>query len=314
MTRTIFLLGGTGFIGQVVIKEALAAGHEVRALGRSESSLSRLSELGAQPVGGDANDPNGWREALRGADVVIDLLQPALPKRLTPGNVSKISEQRQAFTTGLLGVLNDLQADERPLLFFISGADDLLLGADGRIDHHSPLRDEFVGFSAIGVPVRRLIESSSVDATYVYFGNLVYGPGKVFEELIVDGLRKRRARVLGKGLNHVPLVHSTDAARALVHLADLSRAELAGKTFLATDGSGTTQRALFDATAELMGRKPPGSVPIAIASLVGGRAGAETLTLDALDDPSALLATGFAFTYPSIREGLPATLRDLGEI
>jgi nucleoside-diphosphate-sugar epimerase len=313
MTRTLFLLGGTGFIGQEVIKEGVAAGHTVRALGRSDTSRAKLAGLGAQPVAGDASDPASWGEELRGADVVIDLLQPALPKRLTHGNVAKMSAQRQAFTAGVLKALEGLPDGERPILFCISGADDLQPGADGRIDHKSPLREEYVGFSAIGIPVRRLAERSPVDATFVYFGNLVYGPGKAFAELIVDGLKKRKARVLGKGDNHLPLVHSSDAARAVVHLAGLERAQLAGKTFLATDGSGTTQRELFDTTAELMGRKPPGSVPAVIAGLVAGAAGVQTLTLDARDDPAALVATGFTFTYPSIREGVPAVLSALGE-
>jgi 2-alkyl-3-oxoalkanoate reductase len=312
MTRTLFLLGGTGFIGQEVVAEAVGRGFEVRALGRSETACSRLAEIGARPVSGDAEDPGAWRGDLRGADALIDLLQPKLPKRITPAAVEAISQQRQSFTAGLLGAVEALPAAERPLLFFVSGADDLRPDVEGRIDHRSPLRSEPAGFSRIGVPVRRLIEGSGLDAIYVYFGNLVYGPGKVFAEVIVDGLRKRRARVIGSGSNRLPLVHVTDAARTLVHLAGLPREQVAGKVFLATDGSETRQRDLLNLTAELMGRKAPGSVPAWLAGLVAGRAGVETLTLDARDDPSALLATGFTFRYPTPREGVPATLERLG--
>ncbi|HEY8865283.1 MAG TPA: hypothetical protein VIM22_00005 [Solirubrobacteraceae bacterium] len=42
MARTIFILGGTGFIGQEV-GQAVAAGFEVRAMARSEGSSSRLT-------------------------------------------------------------------------------------------------------------------------------------------------------------------------------------------------------------------------------------------------------------------------------
>ena len=182
----------------------------------------------------------------------------------------------------------------------------------GRVDHTSSLRTEPVAFSRIGVPVRRLIERSGADATFVYFGAIVYGPGKAFAEVIVEGLRKRRARVVGDGSNRLPLVHVEDAASALVHLAGLPRGEIAGRAFVATDGSDTTQRDLLADTAKLMGRKAPGSVPKLIAGLVAGRSGVESITLDAVDDPSALRATGFQFRYPSHREGVPPTLAQLG--
>jgi nucleoside-diphosphate-sugar epimerase len=314
MAPTQFLLGGSGFIGQEVIRQAVEKGYEVRALGRSSGARSRLAEMGAHPVPGDAAEPSSWGKELRGADVLIDLLQPNLPRRLTPSAVETISRERQALTAAVLEALQALPVAERPLLFFVSGADDLQPDADGRIDHDSPRRSTHVGFSRIGVPVRALIESSSIEAAYMYFGNLVYGPGKVFAELIVDGLRKRRARVLGDGSNRLPLTHVTDAAGALVHLAGLPRDQLAGRSFLASDGSDTTQRELLNSTAALMGRKPPGSVPIWLAALVAGRAGVETLALDVRDDPAALLATGFKFRYPSHREGVPATLERLGQL
>jgi len=105
----------------------------------------------------------------------------------------------------------------------------------------------------------------------------------------------------------VPLVHVTDAARALVHLAGLPRTGLVGRTFIVMDGADTTQRELLDETATLMGVKRPGAVPTWLAALVAG-----SITLDAHADPSALLTTGFHFRYPSHRQGVPATLAALG--
>ena len=312
MTRTIFVLGGTGFIGREVLKQGLAGGLDVKALGRSDAALEQLRELGATPIAGNADDPGSWSPELRGADVLIDLLQPPLPKRLSPANIDNISRQRQAYTSALLEAIGSIAEAERPVLFNISGAEDLAPDATGAIDHASPLRQEPYAFSRIGVPVRRLIEASGVDAAYIYLGGIVYGPGKVFADVIVEGLRRRRAKVIGNGSNHLPVVHVIDAAGALVHLSGLSRDQLAGRTFLATDGSTTTQREWMNLTAELMGRKAPGSVPAWLAALVAGGAGAQSLTLDVQDDPSALLATGFSFRFPSPREGIPDTLRELG--
>jgi nucleoside-diphosphate-sugar epimerase len=169
-----------------------------------------------------------------------------------------------------------------------------------------------MGFALFGIPVGQLVEASGIEATYVYFGNLVYGPGKVFADQYITGLKKGSACVVGKGTNRLPLVHMTDAARALVHLAGLPRTQLVGRTFIAKDGAGTTQRELLDDTAAFMGVKRPAVVPAWLATLVAGSIAVETITIEAHTDPSALLTTGFLFRYPSHREGVPATLAALG--
>ncbi len=312
MTPTMFVLGGTGFIGQRVVTHAVRRGFRVDALARSDDTHARLRAMGANPVAGDAEDPLAWREHVRHADALVDLLQPALPKRLTRTAVAAMSERRQRFTRGLLEAAATPGDGQAPLLFSISGAEDLQPDSSGHIDERSTLRSRPVAFSAIGVPVRRMIEQSGLDAVYVYFGAMVYGPGKAFADVIVDGLRKRRARVVGRGSNRLPLVHVDDAASVIVHLAGLPREDVAGKTFLATDGSHTTQRQLLDLTAELMGRKQPGSAPAWLAGLIAGNVAVESITLDALDDPSALRRTGFEFSFPSPREGVPASLEQLG--
>jgi nucleoside-diphosphate-sugar epimerase len=310
---TIFLIGGTGFIGRAVVAEALDMGFDVRALARSDSTAATLRSAGAEPVRGSAEESE-WIEEARGADVLIDLAQPALPSRLTRRAVRRVVDERTAIVAAALGALEGLPAAERPIYFAVSGADDLRPDSSGVISHESPLRSGDAGFASIGVPVHRLVAGSGVDATFVHFGVMVYGPGKGFADIYVDGLRKGRAAVIGDGGNRLPLTHVSDAARALVHLAGLPRDQLAGRTFLAADGSDTTQGELLDQTAELMGVKRARRVPSVIAGLVGGRVAVEAMTFDAHADNSALIASGFEFRYPSPRVGLPPTLAQLGEL
>jgi len=314
MSRTLFVLGGTGFIGREVVTEAVAAGHTVRALARSAASATALEALGAQPVLGEAGDPAQWAEQARGTDVLIDLVQPPLPRRLGAGAVAKIVAQREAFSKALAAELAAFPESERPVWFVSSGADDLEPDAAGTISHESPARRELEGFARIGVPVRRTVEATGADATFICLGVMVYGPGKGYKEHVADAIRGRRARVIGKGDNRLPLVHVTDAARALVHLAGLPRDQIVGRTFVAADGSDATQRELFAETAKLMGRKPPGSAPVALVRLIAGPAAAEAMTFDAHVDNSALVATGFEYRYPTLLEGVRKTLADLGEL
>jgi 2-alkyl-3-oxoalkanoate reductase len=310
MTQTIFVLGGTGFIGRRLVGEALAAGLSVKGLARSGASAAALRAAGAHAVEGTV-EGGAWARELQGAAALIDLVQPALPRRITRSAIKRIAAQRGTVTTGVIEALRSLPEAERPLLFAVSGADDLEPDEHGIISHRSPLRSEPVGFAHVGVPVRRLIERSHVGAAYVYFGNIVYGAGKIFADVHVAGLRKRRAPVIGDGRNHLPLTHVDDAARALVHLAGLPGAEVAGRTWVVTDGSDTTQGQLLGDTAALMDAKPPRHVPVWLAGLAAGAVAAETMTLDVRTDPSALRETGFQFRYPSHREGVPQVLAEL---
>ena len=312
MNKTLFILGGTGFIGHEVVIQAVQAGWHVKALVRSEEGANKLQQVGAHPIVGNISRPETWRAGARGSTVLIDLTQPKFPKRLSRSAMKALEASRQAMTRATLEALQRLSAEERPIFFSVSGADDLQPDAQGTISERSPLRSHPWGFARIGIPVHRLVEASGIEATSVYFGNLVYGPGKVFADQYITGLKNGSARIVGKGTNHLPLVHVTDAARALVHLADLPRSELAGRTFIVMDGADTTQRELLDDTAALMSVKRPGTVPAWLAALVAGSIAVETITLDAHADPSALLATGFHFRYPSHRQGVPATLAALG--
>jgi nucleoside-diphosphate-sugar epimerase len=313
MSVTLFVLGGAGFIGREVVSEALAAGQRVKALVRTADGATRLREAGAEPVMGDARQPETWIGAVQGASTIIELLQPQLPRRLSRSAVRAVARKRQSLTQSILEGVRTLPG-EQPVYFSISGADDLQPDERGALSHHSGLRVQPYGFGRIGIPVRKLVEASGHAATYVYLGNLVYGPGKIFADQYVAGLAAGRARIVGRGANRLPLTHVTDAARALVHLSQLPRSELVGRTYIAMDGSDATQRQLLEYTAACMGVKRPSAVPEWLGAVVAGRVAVETITLDAHADPSALLATGFTYRYPSYREGVPATLARLGRL
>jgi nucleoside-diphosphate-sugar epimerase len=312
MNRTLFILGGTGFIGHETLIQALKAGWQVKALVRSEDGAHKMRQIGAQPVMGDIYQPQTWIAGTLGATALIDLTQPKLPKRISRSAMKSISAHRQAMTRSVLDALKSLPAQERPVFFSISGADDLEPDAHGVISHRSRVSTELHGFAHIGVPVRKLVEVSGLDATYVYFGNLVYGPGKIFADVFVNGLKNGSTRVIGKGTNRLPLVHVTDAARAIVHLAGLPRKAIVGHIFIAMDGAGTTQRELINDTAMYMGIRKPGAAPAWLAALIAGPISVETITFDAQANNSSLRETGFDFLYPSCREGVPATLAELG--
>jgi uncharacterized protein YbjT (DUF2867 family) len=140
MNKTLFLLGGTGFIGHEVLIQAVQAGWHVKALVRSEEGANKLQQAGAHPVVGDISRAETWIAEARGSTALIDLTQPKFPKRLSRSAIKALSAERQAMTRATLEALQRVSAEERPIFFSVSGADDLQPDAQGTISERSPLR------------------------------------------------------------------------------------------------------------------------------------------------------------------------------
>ncbi len=311
-TRTIFFIGGTGFIGAEAVREAIARGWKVKALARSEAKAERLRSLGAVPVRGDAGSPETWIAEVCGAEALVDLVQPGLPARIGRPDIERISRERQAMTRGLLASLRRLAPEERPLLVSVSGLDDLAPDAGGRVDESSPPRSRPTGFAHVGLPVRRMIESDGAAAAFVYLGT-VYGPGKSFAESVFPRLARGRMFVPCSAENRLPLIHVRDAGRAIVHLVGLGRERLVRRNWILVDeAGGSTLSEFFSHAAECIGVAPPRRAPAPLLSMMMGTIVFQTLSRHLEVRPSELLSTGFRFVYPTIRHGLPATLSELG--
>lgn len=75
----ILIVGATGATGRLIVREALARGHDVTALVRS---ADKARGLGAKLIIGDVTDEATLRAAVRGRDAVISALgTPASPFR-----------------------------------------------------------------------------------------------------------------------------------------------------------------------------------------------------------------------------------------
>jgi nucleoside-diphosphate-sugar epimerase len=70
--QTVFLTGGTGFIGRHLVAALLNAGCEIRCLVRSPDRAAHLRRDGVQLVPGALEEPAGWATSLAGCDAVIN--------------------------------------------------------------------------------------------------------------------------------------------------------------------------------------------------------------------------------------------------
>lgn len=308
--KTLFVLGGSGFIGLQVLHEAVSNGWIVRALARSEAAAAAISTTGAEVVRGEAGDPVRWIAAAHGAEVLIDLVQPARSARLGRKQMRRISDERQAFTRELVVALLTLEPAERPCVLSVSGIDDLALDESGVRSAHSTLCAEERGFNTIGIPVRRIIERSGIDSAFAYLGT-VYGPGGPFAKIIVPAVAAGKWKNFGTRSDRMLLIHVEDAARGLVAIADQSRERVAGRSFVLVDDAPVSMEVFFSTAAGLIGVRAPGRVPTWMAELAAGKPIVET-TLQKEPVRSTFADLSCALVRTSFREGLPDTLCALG--
>jgi nucleoside-diphosphate-sugar epimerase len=69
----VFVTGATGFIGTELVKELIAAGHQVRGLTRSDAGVEQLQAAGAEVLRGDLTDLDSLRRGATGMDAVVNL-------------------------------------------------------------------------------------------------------------------------------------------------------------------------------------------------------------------------------------------------
>jgi len=74
----LLVTGGSGFLGEYVLREAEVRGHEVTSLARSRAAAAKAGWLGAQSVRGDLSRPETLAAAFEAArcEVLVSLVSP----------------------------------------------------------------------------------------------------------------------------------------------------------------------------------------------------------------------------------------------
>jgi len=201
----VFVTGASGFIGSAVVKELLAAGHQVRGLARSKESAGSIAEAGAEVITGLLEDVDVLKQAASQADGVIhtafihDFTQFAKAAGTDKAAIEAIGEVLEGtakpiiITGGVLG---------------LSKTDGVATESDTP-SSHSPRASE----SATMALAERGINASIVrlpPCVHGYDGNsFKAGFGTV---LIQIAKQKGVSAYIGDGTNRWSAVHREDAA------------------------------------------------------------------------------------------------------
>ena len=299
----VFVAGAGGFIGSELVRQLVAAGHEVTGLARNPQRVRAVEALGASAIVGDVRDPNALRKGVRGADAVADLALPRAGEK----DLEVASEVSKRGTQEMLNACREVSLRS---FVFASGA----LG----IYRHGP--GEWIDETALEDPTapsmrERWTLDNAVRAAHREWGlpatilrpPIVYGPSGSFKEFFLDLMRRGLFRVPGDGSYFVDFVNVEDCAAA--YRLALERGA-AGETFLVVDDEPVPMRRFADFLAEQMGRRRPGKVPPFLAKLIAGREAVDVMMESVrLRNRKIKDRLGWTPKYPSYRDGIPATVR-----
>lgn len=275
----VFVAGASGAIGRPLVRQLLAAGHEVTGTTRREERADQIRAAGAEAVVCDALDAEALREAVVAAapEVVVHALT-ALPTEfkpksdLTPTNRIRVEGTRNLIAAAKAAGARRLVAESVAFLYAPEGG--WVKGEEAPLFAAAP-----GGFGAAVAALEDLegqvAAAAGIEGLVLRYGWL-YGPGTYYA---ADGsqakeVRKRRAPIVGEGTGVFSFIHAEDAAAATVAAVERGDAGV----YNVADDEPAPMSEWLPVYAEALGAGMPRRAPVWLARLVAGEAAAGMAT------------------------------------
>ena len=201
----VFVTGATGWVGSAVVKDLIAAGHQVLGLCRSEDKARALAATGAKVHRGSLQDLASLKSGVAQSDGVIHLA--------FNHDYSKFAENGADERRALEAIGGALEGSDGPLIV----ASGVALLAPGSVaTEETRPRAHSESFPRNPEAAVAALRERGVKATAVRLPPSVHGHGDHgFLPAVIRLAREQGVSpYVGDGLNRWPGVHRLDAARA----------------------------------------------------------------------------------------------------
>jgi nucleoside-diphosphate-sugar epimerase len=306
----VFVAGGTGVVGQHLVPQLVARGHQVTATTTSAAKLNLLERLGATGVVMDGLD------AVSVGEAVAKARPDAIAHQMTGLSVAHAGKPDLKHPDRFFGPTDRLRSE---------GTDHLLAAAEATGVSHV-VAQGFGAFNGIReggwvkteedpldpgpTSARKLAETLrhledvvvKAGGAVLRYGSL-YGPGAIDDQ--VELVRKRQFPLVGGGTGYMSWVHLDDAASATV----LAVEQKASGVFNIVDDEPAPASEWLPYLAACAGAKRPMRVPKWLARLLAGDMPVIMMTEGrGFSNAKAKRELGWQPRYPSWRTGFKEEL------
>lgn len=292
----VFVAGGSGAIGVPLVRQLVAAGHQVTALTRSPANVPKLRALGATPAVADALDAEALRRVVvdaRPTHVVHELT--AIPK----GGVRKARDLDATNRLRIEGTRNLIDAA------VAAGAKRIVVGSFATFRGNPADAPPEVRAAAEAV---RSMESQTLEANragriegVVLRYGLFYGMETGSMQQMMAMAKRRMLPTIRGDRGLISPIHVDDAASATI--AALERAP-AGAVYDIVDDRPVSFSEIVQTLAEATGAPRPFAIPEWLLRLVMPYMAHVVAVRLPLSNEKARAELGWRPAYPTIREGL----------
>jgi nucleoside-diphosphate-sugar epimerase len=303
----VFVAGASGAIGRPLVRQLLAAGHEVTGMTRREENAEAIRAAGAKAVVCDVFDAAGLEGVVREAapEVVVHELT-SLPSRLDPKAKDALAPTNRLRSEGTRNLIAAAKAAGARRLIAESVAFFYVPEGDWVKSEDAPAFGDAPGpfgeaTAALADLERQVTGAEGLEGVVLRYG-WFYGPGTYYDRdgSQTEDFHKRRMPIVGKGSGIFSFVQVEDAASATV--AAVERGEPG--VYNVVDDEPARLSEWAPAFAAAVGAKKPLRVPVWLARLAAGSAAAEMTTAQrGAANAKAKRELGWQPRYPSWRQG-----------
>jgi len=264
VAEAAFVTGGSGFIGQALIRRLAGRGVAVRALARSDASAARVEEAGAEAVRGDLDDVAAMRAGAEGCSV-------AFHSAAALGDWGRREEFERVNVQGTKNTL--AAAREAGVRRFVHvGTEAALLAGDPlvNVNEDAPLRpDSKALYASTKAKAEQAVRAANGDgfATLVVRPRFVWGKGDTtLLPQMKEMVEKGRWAWIGGGEHLTATTHVDNTVEGLLLAAERGRP---GGVWFVTDGEPVVFREFIGDLMRTQGIEPPSrTIPRPVAGAV----------------------------------------------
>lgn len=302
----VLVTGASGFIGSALVHALTNKGNEVTCLIRNEEKKQKFHDMKMEFAVADITDRERLFESLKDLDVEAFFHLAAI----NPLEKDKKVQQRVNID-GMRNVIDACLKGKVGLFVYAQGTG-VFGDVKGAWIDESTARNPDTDFAKTRSKAEEMLwqanKENGLPATVTIFGD-VYGPAGWFADLIVNKLRDGSFKIPGSGDYYRSFVHVDDVANALALVAEKNARN---NTYMVCDDEPAKFGEFVDYVADKLGMKRPGKVPAFLAKMAVGSDMIKLLTYSIRARNMKIKSElGFALQYPTYREGIEASLRDL---